>query len=95
MKFFIVWLARIMAISLILFISIFALEEWTNPVGLFMQLIPSLILLILTLIAWKKPKIGGILYLGIGIVMTLFYHSVWIASPAFVIGFLFWMSYFF
>jgi len=72
------WTPRILGILYILFISLFALdvfEEYTFPevlLALFMHLIPSFILLVILLVAWKWEIMGGILYLLLG----LFY--IWI-----------------
>jgi len=86
------WSPRVLAIAYIAFISIFALDVFSEPqwyLALFMHLIPSLILTVLTIIAWKREFIGGILFLVAGLVMTFFFHSLSLASPIFVIGALF------
>ena len=51
------WIARILAIALIAFFSLFALDVFGQPgwfLGLIMHLIPSFILIIITVIAWKN-----------------------------------------
>ena len=81
-----------MAILFIAFISIFALDVLGEPqwyLALFMHLIPSFILTFFIIIAWKNELIGGFLFLASGITMMIFFHSVAIAIPAFVIGILF------
>jgi len=86
------WLPRILAICYILFFSVFAFDVPSEPqwlLALFMHLIPSMVLLIITMVAWKRERLGGILFGLAGIFMLLFYHTVGIALPAFVIGFLF------
>ena len=86
------WLPRIFAILYILFFSIFALDVFSDPhwfIALFMHLIPSSILLIITIVAWKRARLGGILFFLAGICISIFYHSFAVAVPAFVISVLF------
>jgi len=92
MKKIIYWLPRFLAILLIVFMSIFALDVFGEAqwfVALIMHLIPSFVLIILTILAWKHELIGGILFLVIGLAMAIFYHSFLIANPVFLIGVLF------
>jgi hypothetical protein len=85
------WIPRILAISFIIFISIFALDVFELPhwpLALFMHLIPSFILIILTIIAWNNSKVGGILYLIASLLFGIFFKSTIIIVPTFVIGIL-------
>jgi len=78
------WVPRILCITAILFISLFALDSF-NPehniwhqIGAFLiHLIPSFILLALLIVAWKWEYIGGIIFLIIGIAMSplIFMHN--------------------
>jgi len=95
------YLPRVLAIVLILFVSVFALDVFSEPdwpVALFMHLIPSFVLVAITLIAWKRGKIGGILFLAIGVAGFLFFHvNDWvifflIIFPVLVTGILFFVS---
>ena len=53
---------------------------WETVVGLFMHNIPSLILLAVLLISWKKyPIVGGVTYILAG----LFYIYIVLSSPNF------------
>ena len=68
------WTPRIICILAILFISLFAGEAFDSRVtfwqkiGVFlMHLIPSFILLIFLIIAWKWELIGGIIFMAIGL----------------------------
>jgi len=85
---------RILGILATLFISIFALDAfrqglsiWQQLAGFAIHLIPSLILLIVLIVAWKRELAGGIIFTLIGLVFTpiVFYHnynlnhSVWIS----------------
>jgi hypothetical protein len=86
------WLPRVLAILWIIFMSIFALDAFDNPqwlLALLIHLMPSFILVVITLIAWKGERLGGILFLITGGIIGLFFHSLIIALPAFIIGFLF------
>lgn len=78
------WLPRLLCITAILFISIFALDAfspeltfWQQIDGFFIHLIPSFILLSLLILAWKRELIGGIIFLiiGIGLSPYVFSHN--------------------
>jgi len=88
------WLPRILAILFTAFISIFALDVFNEPqwfLALFIHLIPSFILVILTIVAWKHEQLGGFIFLIIGSLMLVFSHfeSIIISAPAIAIGALF------
>lgn len=90
------WLPRILAILFIAFISMFALDVFSEPnwpVALFMHLVPSYFLVAITIIAWKHELLGGILFLASGLALLVFTHFgtfiLWM--PAFVIGVLFFV----
>lgn len=78
------WLPRILCIMAILFISLFALDAfsygestWDQILGFLMHLIPSFVLIGILLIAWKWEKIGGIIFilLGLGLSPFIFKHN--------------------
>jgi len=78
------WSPRIICILAILFISLFALDAFDPSLPLGKQiiaflehLIPSIILGIFLIIAWKWELIGGILFLLIGIILSpiVFIHN--------------------
>jgi len=106
------WLPRIMCILAILFVSLFALDAFSpeltfwQQIGAFLiHLIPSFILLVLLLVAWKWELIGGIIFtiIGLGLSPVVFMHnfkmnnSVWmslgiilsITIPFAIVGILF------
>jgi hypothetical protein len=101
------WLPRVLAIIYILFISMLALDIFTEYskiseilIGLFMHLIPSFILIGATVLAWKKEKIGGIVFIVLALAMALFFNRnmepigfLIISFPVLVIGALFLASY--
>ena len=99
------WTPRILVILFILFISMFAMDvfgEYSFPlvlVALFMHLIPSFILIILLVVAWKWERVGGILFLVLFVVFTfwfdLYKHIIsflLIGLPVLIVGILFLIS---
>ncbi|MFH1612214.1 MAG: hypothetical protein ABIB46_00535 [bacterium] len=101
------WTPRILAILFNLFIAMFVLDvfsEYKFPevlIALFMHLVPNFILGLITLIAWKKEKIGGILFILLAffyIIMTFgkdmggIITYLIITGPLIVIGILFILS---
>jgi len=101
------WTPRILGIIFAVFISIFALdvfEEYKFPevlVALFMHLVPTYLVVGALILAWKWERIGGILFLGLG----LFYIIItWgkfdlisyliISGPVTLIGILFLVNSF-
>ena len=116
MKAFLYWLPRILCILAILFISIFALDAfqpeltvWQQIQAFLMHMIPSFVLLLFLLIAWRWELVGGIIFLLIGLVMSpvIYQHnynmngSVWmslgiiatITFPFILVGILFILGY--
>lgn len=110
------WLPRILCMAAILFISVFVLDAfnpektvWEQIGDFVIHLIPSFVLIIFLLIAWKREFIGGILFIliGIGFSPFIFLHnykmnqSVWmslmvillITVPFIVVGILFLVSH--
>jgi hypothetical protein len=76
------WLPRILAILLICFIGLFSLDVFSmegtvlqKTGGFLIHNIPTFILIISLFFAWKKEKIGAILFILIGIVSTLYFHT--------------------
>ncbi len=78
------WSPRILGILAILFLSLFALDSfgpgltlWQQIGAFLIHLIPSFVLLIMLLIAWKWELIGGILFIliGLGFTPVVFIHN--------------------
>jgi hypothetical protein len=111
------WTPRIICILAILFISLFAADSfgpgrtlWQQLGAFFVHLIPSFILLVFLLVAWKWELIGGIIFTAVGIGFSpVIYmknygmnHSVWMSLgiilminfPFVVVGILFIISYY-
>jgi hypothetical protein len=106
------WTPRILAIAFIVFISLFSLDVfgtglgfWGTILGLFMHLIPSFIMIIALVIAWKRELVGAIVFTLLGllyIIMLLmnpvleWYMLSWaitVSGPAFLTGILFFMNW--
>ena len=111
------WLPRVICILAILFVSMFALDAFSPNLTIWQQigafiihLIPSFILLIVLLIAWKWELVGGIIFIVIGLSLSPFIffhnykmnHSIWmslgiisiITLPFIIAGILFVISHF-
>ena len=65
------WTPRIAGILFILFLSLFALDIfdmklgfWGTIVGLFMHLIPSIVLAIGIAFAWRREWVGAVVFIG-------------------------------
>jgi hypothetical protein len=96
-KFF-YWLPRALSILFIGFVSLFALDVLGQPqwlLALIIHLIPSYILIIMTVIAWKRERLGGLLFILAGGVFLIVsgFESWVILAPALVIGALYLFSY--
>ncbi len=110
------WMPRIFCILAILFVSMFALDSfspghtiWQQLGTFFIHLIPTYVLTTFLIVAWKWEKIGGILFIVIGLALSPFVFmlnfnrtdSVWISLfiiamitfPFVVVGILFIISY--
>ena len=67
------WIPRILSIIFICFITMFSLDVFEEGVslgsialGLFIHNIPSLIMIVLTVIAWRKEIVGAIGFILVG-----------------------------
>jgi len=102
---FVFWTPRILSIIFIAFLALFSLDIfgngysfWETVLGLFMHNVPSLILLIILIISWKREMVGAVAFILAGILYIFFAFSharnlgmalVWtsqISVMAFVIG---------
>lgn len=97
------WLPRFLAIIFIVFISFFAFDVFGEgyslgaAIGAFIiHLVPTFVLIIVLLIAWQWPEVGGVVFLGIGVFYLILISgkaSEWgfliIAGPVFLTGILF------
>lgn len=110
------WTPRILSILFICFLSLFSLDVYEPgmsvgdvALGLFMHNIPSLIMIALLIIAWRRDLVGAVSFIGAGLLyMGLVFFNVvnselpwyiaitWsltIAGPAFLIGILYLINW--
>ncbi len=69
MSSFLFWTSRLLGVLYLIFISLFALDmfgEGFSWLGLFMHLIPSILVLIAIIVSWKRDLLGAIGFLVIG-----------------------------
>ena len=111
------WLPRIICILAILFVSVFAADAFSPNLTIWQQfsafvihLIPSFLLIVFLIIAWKWEYIGGILFIliGLGFSPIVFLHNykmndsilmslvviLTITIPFVIVGVLFIVSHF-
>lgn len=100
------WLPRILSIGFVLFLSLFALDVfseyngWNIVLPLLMHLVPSFVLLGIALIAWKYDLVGAVAFLGFAIfyIFMAGFDRPWswyagISLPSAVVGILFLLSW--
>ncbi len=97
------WTPRILAILFALFLSVFALDVFAEPNGfwptllaLLMHLVPSAIVLVVLVIAWRWEALGAALFCALGIVYLILEWGrfawtayAFISGPLILIGALF------
>ena len=111
------WLPRILCILAILFISMFALDSfghgmslWQQLSAFFMHLVPSFVLILFLIVAWRWEFIGGVIFVitGLGFMPFIYMmnyqmnHSAWMSVgvimminfPFILVGILFILSHF-
>jgi hypothetical protein len=111
------WMARVLCVLALAFISLFALDVFSEGAGLgqkivafLLHMIPSFVLIIALIIAWKHELVGGILITLIGLAGSTFIYSLnyrrsqsasiglrtaaMIGAPFVIAGLLFMISYF-
>jgi len=73
------WIPRVLVILAILFVSMFALDSfsegrtiWQNLLAFLIHLIPSFILTGILIVAWKWEKTGGIILTVVSILFSVF-----------------------
>ena len=92
------WSPRILSICSALFISLFALDVFSEGYGpgetvlaFLIHLIPAFIIVIMSVIAWYREGIGGILFIALAVSYVIMngWRNLIIPSPLFLIGILF------
>ena len=76
------WCPRVLSILFAAFISILALDVFGEGyafgellVALFMHLVPTFVIILFIIIAWKKEWIGAIFFLGLAIFYIIIFRS--------------------
>jgi hypothetical protein len=93
------WLPRILAISGILFVNLFTLlsfaeaknADWVSISLLISHMLPF-ILIAVTIIVWRFPSAGGLLFIAFGyfaIIFTRSRYMIFIVLPPMIVGLLF------
>lgn len=97
---------RMLGILSILFISLFSLDVIQSGlplinilIGLGIHLMPSVILLLILLVAWKHELVGGLLFIAVSIIPFIllsnpFWVNVILTGPFCLTGMLFIVQYF-
>jgi len=96
------WSPRILSICLAIFISLFALDVFSEDyspgetvLALLIHLIPTFLIIIMSIIAWYREGIGGILFIALAtsyVIMNGWRNWI-IPGPIFLIGILFLVSW--
>jgi chromate transport protein ChrA len=101
------WAARILSVVFALFMSIFAMDVFSENtsfgnmlLALCIHLIPTFIILLILLFSWRWEWIGATAYLLLGILYIFFANKkmdwtayVLISGPLFVLGILFLIAW--
>jgi hypothetical protein len=102
------WAARLASIVFALFLSIFAMDVFSEGLGfgksiiaLLMHLIPSMLILLVLLISWNWEWVGGLVYILLGFLYIYVSRNrfEWsniaiITLPLFALGILFWIGWY-
>lgn len=97
MKKIIYYLPRIITVLIVAFFAMFIFEgfspefKWQDSM---FHLITALIVLAITIMAWKLPKVGGVVFVVLGLFLCFFIHPLlWngiiIGGATLITGFLF------
>ena len=106
-KALIYWSPRVLGILFALFISIFAMDVFSEErpfletlVALFMHLIPTFLVVIVLIAAWRREWIGAVIFIGLGLFYIVFawgrFHiSAYfaIAGPLIIMGIIFALNW--
>jgi hypothetical protein len=102
------WTPRVLGILFAVFISLFALDvfEEGEPLGRMllgfaMHMIPTALVVIAVLVAWRWPAIGGLLFIALGVAYAWMVYggeTAWamvaISGPLLLVGLLFVVDHF-
>jgi hypothetical protein len=97
------WAPRVLAVLFAAFISLFALDVFSDAqtpgellAALGIHLIPTALIVLALLVAWRWPAIGGVAFVGLGAAYVVMTHGrfpfptlLLVAGPPTLIGLLF------
>jgi hypothetical protein len=103
------WFPRVLGILIAIFVSLFALDVFGEGysfletiAALAMHLIPTGIILVVLAIAWRWEKVGGILFICLGVLSIMLFWDpsriptyLLISGPLFLVGALFLINGFY
>ncbi len=99
------WTPRLLGILYVGFISLFALDVfsegygvWDMLLALLIHLIPSALLVLILVVSWRWEWVGAVLYGGLGVfyLVTTLNHPDWIlgiSGPLFLMAVLFLLNW--
>ncbi len=99
------WSPRVLGILVCLFLSVFALDAFSERKGLVqalgdfaIHLVPALVLLAVVAVSWRWEWVGGIVFTGAALAYAYVArgHPAWIlviSGPLLIVGILFWLSW--
>lgn len=107
MKNIFIWLPRILALLFAGFLALFALDAFSGDLslgkkllGFLYHLAPALSVLLFLAVAWRFRLVGGLGFLVLGMVFTIYFDTyrqtanfMMISLPLFVTGVLFMISH--
>jgi hypothetical protein len=99
------WSPRVLCITFALFVSLFALDVFSEGLGvmktllaLSIHLIPTAFIVVVLAVSWRWEWVGGILFVAIAILYMIGarHHPSWvvlISGPLFLVGALFLLNW--
>ena len=101
------WTPRIICILFACFVSIFALDVfaegysfWETVFAFVMHQIPTLLVVVILLIAWRWEWVGGLLFVALGVFYIVMSwgrfpitNYIIMAGPLFLVGVLFFLNW--
>jgi hypothetical protein len=101
------WAPRILGILFAVWISVFALDVfgegfgfWGTVFALMMHLIPTALVVVILVVAWRWEWVGavvfgllGLLYTGWAASVGHLAWSIFISGPLFLVAILFWLNW--
>ena len=98
------WAPRVLCMFFAVFLSLFSLDVFSEGYGvletilaLFMHLVPSFLIVIALVVAWRWERIGAVAFilLALFLIMSSRGESWVVSGPLFLVGILFLFDWFF